>query len=123
MSNEDGHYTVVGVVCATDDAPGLCTPVFRNENGDRFFIQDFKNHHGIDGFEFLGGYVGGHFIDVRSNSVFGVGDPVQHGLLLPDGSMMISDRENVRAYFRENAGQFVPYPFMFYQLAIMVRSQ
>ncbi|KOF22282.1 hypothetical protein AC244_01665 [Ensifer adhaerens] len=123
MSEEEGRYAVVGVVCATDDAPGLCTPVFRHEDGQRYFIQDFKYYNQIDGFEFIGGSVGGHFIDVLSNSVFGVGDPVQVGMLLPGGGTMISDHRRVLEYFRENAAQFVPYPFMFYQLAIMSRNQ
>lgn len=122
MSDSLEAYYPVGVVYPTEDAPGLGTPVFRNENGDRYFIQSFLNRHRIESFEFIGGNVEGRE-QVLTNSPVCVGSPVQIGLRFPDGSIKIGDMNEIRVFFRDNYSAFAEYPFAFYQLAIRSRSE
>lgn len=123
MSEANGTFSLIGVLCATDDAPSLCTPLFRNAEGRRCFIQSFKNRHRIDAFEFVGDQIGGYRIDILSNATFEVGGEVQFGLMLPKQTPIVMDLDGLRSFFRENASIFLPWPFMFYQLAITCRNQ
>jgi len=123
MSEDGGTFSLIGVLCATDDAPSLCTPLFRNAEGKRCFIQSFQNRHRIDSFEFVGDQIGGYRVDILSNATFEVGSEVQFGIMLPKQTPIVTDLDGLRSFFHENASIFMPWPFMFYQLAITCRNQ
>ncbi|TCQ04717.1 GcrA cell cycle regulator [Rhizobium sp. PP-F2F-G36] len=123
MSKGSGTFSLIGVLCATDDAPSLCTPLFRNAEGKRCFIQSFQNRRRIDSFEFIGDQIGGYRVDILSNVNFEVGSEVQFGLILPKKTTIVMDLDGLCSFFHENASIFIPWPFMFYQLAITCRNQ
>lgn len=116
-------YSVVGMMPISLDVPSFCTPLFRNDDGDKYFLQSLQLRRKIESFVFIGDNLpSGEFIRYRHNGYFHAGGEPLLGFKFGNGSILFDTKRKVHRFLIDNIHEFVEYPFLFFQIARLSRK-
>lgn len=120
--NDGTVFSVVGILPIDPDGPGFCTPLFRNDDNDQYFLQSLKRRKYIESFVFVGDMQGVDIFPHRSNGHFRVGDPPYVAFRMPNGAVIFDVRKRVHEHVIQEIEKFSEYPFLYFQIARLSRS-
>ncbi len=121
--SEDLSYSVVGMITIDQDGPGFCTPIFRNRDGKKYFLQSSRVGRMVDEYVHVGDKLPvASYIAYRNNGEFRVGDRLRIGFRMPDGSVFFGKKTDVYEMVYARLAELSEYPFIVLQIARRLRS-
>lgn len=116
MSGSEQFFPL-GVVPIAFDTPCFGTPIFRNESGQRYFLQNVQKRRNISGFQFIGDVSQDRYIPISPNQSASIGDRLLVGFRFVDGTALIGTKGEILKILIEREREFRPYPFFYLYLA------
>lgn len=111
------RYTVVGIVPIAFDVPCFATPVFRDNEGQKHFVQNLRNRNKIVDFQHVGEIPAERIVRTSQNEPISIGDRMLVGFRHPDGTAFVDNKGAVLERLLREEKKFRQYPFFYFYLA------
>lgn len=101
-------FIPVAILPITMDAPCFATPLFRDEHGAKFYLQNVWKRKRILDFQYVGpdAFSADSYIPYRRNKFATVGDDMLVGFRFEDGTSYVDTKANLIHHLVERAEDF-----------------
>ncbi|CDZ46970.1 GcrA family cell cycle regulator [Neorhizobium galegae] len=116
--NQTADFYVVGVIPINFDTPSFCTPIFRRDDGARYYLQSLVRKTVIKDFIYVGDQFSSEsYSEIRGNRAIRKSDAVLVGFRYLDGSTIVDTKKIVLERLLDDAERFLNFPFLYLSLA------